>query len=171
MLDFDPYGGTDPLGMFPLFLKRTADVMAPRLSVLFQRLVCLSSFPACWRQANVTPIPKDPPSSFVANYRLISKTSVIQYCLRCLSAWCRFVLDDLWNAVVSFQLPSLLIGKVWVPVMHFYACPIHCRVHWRVDKRLGSCRLTSVQLFIGSTICTFYISSALWVLEVLSCLY
>ena len=24
-----PYGGTDPLGMFPLFLKRTADVMAP----------------------------------------------------------------------------------------------------------------------------------------------
>ena len=32
-LDLDPYGGTDPLGMFPLFLKRTADVMAPRLSV------------------------------------------------------------------------------------------------------------------------------------------
>ena len=23
------YRGTDPLGMFPLFLKRTADVMAP----------------------------------------------------------------------------------------------------------------------------------------------
>ena len=29
LLDLDPYGGTDPLGMFPLFLKRTADVMAP----------------------------------------------------------------------------------------------------------------------------------------------
>ena len=28
LLDLDPYGGTDPLGMFPLFLKRTADVMA-----------------------------------------------------------------------------------------------------------------------------------------------
>ena len=24
-LDLDPYGGNDPLGMFPLFLKRTAD--------------------------------------------------------------------------------------------------------------------------------------------------
>ena len=24
LLDLDPYGGTDPLGMFPLFLKRTA---------------------------------------------------------------------------------------------------------------------------------------------------
>ena len=28
LLDLDPYGGTDPLGMFPLFLNRTADVMA-----------------------------------------------------------------------------------------------------------------------------------------------
>ena len=32
LLDLDPYGGTDPLGMFHLFLKRTADVMAPLLS-------------------------------------------------------------------------------------------------------------------------------------------
>ena len=31
LLDLDPYGGTDPLGIFPLFLKRTADVMAPVL--------------------------------------------------------------------------------------------------------------------------------------------
>ena len=77
LLDLDPYGGTDPLGMFPLFLKRTADVMAPHLSVVFQRLVCLGSFPACWRQANVTPIPKGPPSSSVANYRPISITSVM----------------------------------------------------------------------------------------------
>ena len=40
---------TDPLGMFPLFLKRTADVMAPRLSVVFWWLVRMGSFPACWR--------------------------------------------------------------------------------------------------------------------------
>ena len=26
LLDLDPYGGTDPLGMFPLFVERTADV-------------------------------------------------------------------------------------------------------------------------------------------------
>ena len=68
LLDLDPYGGTDPLGMFPLFLKKTADVMAPRLSVVFHRLVRLGRFPACWRQANVTPIPKGPPSSSVADY-------------------------------------------------------------------------------------------------------
>ena len=68
LLDLDPYGGTDPLGIFLLFLKRTADVMAPLLSVVFRRLVRLGSFPPCWRQANVTPIQKGPPSSFVANY-------------------------------------------------------------------------------------------------------
>ena len=68
MLDLDPYGGTDPLGMFHLLLKRTADVMDPRLSEVFRRLVRLGSFPGWWRQANVTPIPKGPPSSSVANY-------------------------------------------------------------------------------------------------------
>ena len=47
LLDLDPYGGTDPVGMFPLFLKRT-DVMAPRLSVVFRRLVRPGSFPVCW---------------------------------------------------------------------------------------------------------------------------
>ena len=77
LLDLNPFGGTDPLGMFPLFLKRTTDVMAPRLSVVFRRLVLLGSFLACWRQANVTPIPIGQPSSSVANYRPISITSVL----------------------------------------------------------------------------------------------
>ena len=72
-----PYGGTDPLGMFPLFIQRTADVMATLLSVVFLRLVRLGSFPACWRQANITSIPKGPPLSSVANYRQISITSVL----------------------------------------------------------------------------------------------
>ena len=71
LLDFDPYGGTDQLGMFPLFLKRTADVMAHRLNVVFRRLVRLGSFPACWRQDIVTPISKGPPSSSIANYQPI----------------------------------------------------------------------------------------------------
>ena len=63
--------------MFPLFLKRTADVMASCLSGVFRQLVRLASFPACWRQANVTPNPKGPPSSSVDNYRPISITSVL----------------------------------------------------------------------------------------------
>ena len=167
LLDLDPYGGTDLLGMLPIFLKRTADVMASRLGVVFRRLVRLVSFPACWRQANVTPFPKGPPSSSVANYQPISITSVLSKVFECLVS---VLLDDLWNAVVCFQAPSLLIGKVWVSLMHFCACPIHCRVHWRVGRRLGLWRLISVQPLIGSTIWSFSISSALWILKVLCCL-
>ena len=58
-------------------IKRTADVMASRLSVVFRRLDRLGSFPHCWRQANVTPVPKGSPSSSVANYGPISTTSVL----------------------------------------------------------------------------------------------
>ena len=38
LLDLDSYGDTDPLGMFLLFLKKTAEVLAPRLAVVFRRL-------------------------------------------------------------------------------------------------------------------------------------
>ena len=37
MLDQDSNGGTDPLRMFPLFLKRTADVLASHLAVVSRR--------------------------------------------------------------------------------------------------------------------------------------
>ena len=32
LLDLDSYGVTDPLGMFPLFLKKTAEVLDPHLA-------------------------------------------------------------------------------------------------------------------------------------------
>ena len=84
MSDLDPYWGSDPLGMFPLFLKITADVLAPHLTVVFRLIARLGSFPACWRQANVTPIPKGPPSSSVANHRPISITSLLSKVLELL---------------------------------------------------------------------------------------
>ena len=40
----------------------------------------------------------------------------------------------------------------------------HCKVHWRVGRRLRSCRLISVQTLIGSTIRAFCIIHAPWVL-------
>ena len=62
----------------------------------------------------------------------------------------RLVLDDLWNAVVCFQPPRLLIGY------GLGFCSIHCKVHWRVCRRLGSCHRvdsvieSSLQEIIGS---------------------
>ena len=44
---------------------------------MFRRLARLCNFPAFWRQANVTLIPKGPSSSSIANYRPISIRSVL----------------------------------------------------------------------------------------------
>ena len=77
LLDLDSYCGTDPLCMFPLFLKKLAKVLAPRLAVVFRRLLRLGCFPVCWRVANVSPIPKGPPYSSASNYRLISLTPIL----------------------------------------------------------------------------------------------
>ena len=127
---------------------RISHTSAYHITRLYISSLCISAacssgqFPACWRQANVTPIPKGPPSFSVANYRPISITSVFSKVFE------RLVLVRLRRFLErSGVLPTthLLIGKVWVPVMHFCACHIHCRVHWRVGRRLGSCRLTSVQ--------------------------
>ena len=104
--------------MFPLFLKRTAEVLAPRLAVVFRRLLRLGSFPVCWRVANVTPISKSPPSSPASNYRPIFLTPILYiYCPKFLSVWCRFVLGVLWNTEACFQSRSSLIGKVLALVM------------------------------------------------------
>ena len=54
-----------------------ADVLAPRFSLVFRRLLRLGSFPTCWGQANVTPIPKGSLSFSVHNYRPISITPVL----------------------------------------------------------------------------------------------
>ena len=63
-------------GMFPKFSKRTADGLATRLCIVFWLLLRLGSFPACWRLANITPIPKGPPFATMANYRPISITPI-----------------------------------------------------------------------------------------------
>ena len=84
LLDLDSYGGIDPIGMFTLFLKRTAEVLAPRLAVVFLRFLRFGSFPVCWRLANVTPIPKGPPSSSASNYRPISLTPILSKLFVCL---------------------------------------------------------------------------------------
>ena len=77
LLDLDSYGGTDPLDMFPLFLKRTAVVLAPCLPVVFHLLLHFGSFPVFWRVANVTHIPKVQPPSSASNYRPISLTPIL----------------------------------------------------------------------------------------------
>lgn len=61
--DLDPSGGVDHLGMVPLFFKEVFRVFSPEMSAVFRHLLRASSFPACWGVANITLIPKGPPSS------------------------------------------------------------------------------------------------------------
>jgi hypothetical protein len=73
----DAYGGTDPAGLFPLFYKKTVVVLAPKLSVIFRRLIKSGEFPEFWRTANVVPVPKGASFPIVDNYCPITITPII----------------------------------------------------------------------------------------------
>ena len=74
LLDFDTYGCVDPLGVIPLFLKKIADIIAPKLRIIFFKLIRLGLFRECWRSADVTAIPEGAPSPGIEYYRPISVT-------------------------------------------------------------------------------------------------
>ena len=76
--DVDPYGGAGPDGIFPLFFKETADILAPKIAVIFRKLVRTGRFSLCWRTANVTPISKvGTATSSPQDYRPISITPIL----------------------------------------------------------------------------------------------
>ena len=125
LLDLDSCGGTAPLGLFPLFLKRTADVLAPRLSAVFRRQVRLGNFPACWRQANVTPKLKGVSYCSVANYLPISTKSALFKVFQCLlsveyrkiygTQWCAsndpVCLSDWYGSLICIFMRVLYTSK------------------------------------------------------------
>ena len=76
--------GVDALGMFPLFLIKVTDIIAPKLSIIFRRLIHLELFLECWWSDNVTAIPKGAPSPDRKNYRPISITPIRSKTLRCM---------------------------------------------------------------------------------------
>ena len=47
LLDLDTYGDVDPLGVFPLFLKMVADIIANKLCIIYRGLIRLGLFPEC----------------------------------------------------------------------------------------------------------------------------
>lgn len=73
----DSHGGVDPNGIFPLFLKENRRFLAPKLSVIFRKLIRTGSFPYEWRHANVIPIPKSSSSVHPEDFRPISITPCI----------------------------------------------------------------------------------------------
>ena len=149
-------------------MKGTADFLVPRLSVVFRQLLRLGSFPACWRQANVTPIPKGPSSSSVANYRPIYITPA---------------LSKVFERLVAVRLGRLMERCGVLPTTQFAyrkglgTCDALLCVSHTLQSALESWQEARIVLidfsaaFDGSTIREFSIGSALWLSEVLCCLY
>ena len=64
--------------MFSLFLKKTADLISPKLAQIFRAHLISDSFLELRRIVNVIPIPKgSTPSQFLLEYRTISITPII----------------------------------------------------------------------------------------------
>ena len=150
------------------FLKRTADVMAPHLSIVFWQLVRLGSFLACWRQANVTLILKGSPSFSVVNYRPISITSV---------------LSKVFERLVSVRLGQFMERSCVLPTTQFAyrkglgTCDaLMCLSHTVQSALESGQEARIVQIHFSAAFdrvnhLGILYSSALWVLEVLSCLF
>ena len=78
MLNLDPYGGAGPDGIFPLFFIKTADFLAPKISVIFRKLARNGLFSLFWRAGDITSISKSgTPGSCPSDYRPISITPIL----------------------------------------------------------------------------------------------
>ena len=125
LLDLDPNGGVDPSGCFLIFFRKTASVLAPKLSRLFPRLLHCGEYPLEWRIADVTPIPKGPLSAHVCNYRPISITPVLSKVFeRLISLRFGRFLERSGSCLPT----STHTERVWVPVMLFWNSSV--QVSW-----------------------------------------
>ena len=78
LLDLDPYGGSGPDGIFPLFFIKNADFLAPKIAVIFRKLVRAGKFSLSWRKGNITPTSKSVTAgSCPSDYRPISITPIL----------------------------------------------------------------------------------------------
>ena len=126
--------------MFPLFLKRTADVLAPRLTVVFRRIRRLGSLPVCCKVANVTPIPRGPPSSSAANF-----LHTYIYCPRCLRVWRQSVRHGRFMELIGLLPTTRFAYRKCIGTCDALLCVAHIlQSSWRWGWRLEWFRTTSV---------------------------
>ena len=78
----DAHEGTDPHGIFPMFLKETRNEIAPKLAVISRLLIKSESFPWYWRTADVVPVSKDASCAKVSNNHPIYVTPILSKVLR-----------------------------------------------------------------------------------------
>ena len=72
---------------------------------MFRCLLRQGSFPTCWRQANVTPIPKSPNSSSIVNYGPIFLTAVLFNAFERLVSVCPGRFMERSRVLITTQFP------------------------------------------------------------------
>ena len=89
MLDLDPYGGSGPDGIFPLFFIKTSHFLVPKIAVIFRKLTRVGKFSLCWRRANITSTSKSVTAgSCPSDYRPTSITPILSKIFERLLAKC-----------------------------------------------------------------------------------
>ena len=73
----NPNKAAGPDGIHPRLLKETSKILAPPLTVLFNRLLKEKKVPSIWKDANVTPLFKKGKHYLASNYRPVSLTSQV----------------------------------------------------------------------------------------------
>ena len=78
LLELDLYSGIGSDGIFPLFFVKTANYLAPKISIVLHKLVRIGGFSMCWRVGNITLVPKSgSANSCPSDYRPITITHVL----------------------------------------------------------------------------------------------
>ena len=89
LLELDPYTGTEPDGIFPLFFVKTANYLAPKISTVLRKLVRIEGFTMCWRVGNIIRVSKSGcTNSCPAYYHPILITRVLSKVFELLLAKC-----------------------------------------------------------------------------------
>ncbi|CAB4005270.1 Hypothetical predicted protein [Paramuricea clavata] len=96
---------TPPDGIPAYLLKRSAEVIAPSLTVLFELSLLQGAFPSQWKYVNVVPIPKKGDAHEVTNYRPVSLLSRVSKILeRCIFGQVSsFIKDSLYDIQHGFR--------------------------------------------------------------------
>jgi hypothetical protein len=112
LLNLKPNKAAGPDDIPPRILKDTAEIIAPILTVIFQKSIDSGILPTDWKNANITPIYKKGERTKASNYRPVSLTSVC----------CKLLEHIIYSQIISY----LDTHKILTPQQHGFRRGHNC---------------------------------------------
>ena len=100
ILDLDSSKASGPDSIPVTVLRHCAPELSSIFSKVFNLCLKTSTFPVCWKQAIVVPVPKKGDLTDAANYRPISLLSIVGKIFE------RILNDQIWKHLEAFKLLS-----------------------------------------------------------------